>query len=300
MSDMDTSSKPTPRRTGEKKWLFWAVLLVAVAAVFIYSNRPAPPSAVRWVESFEAAKAEAAASGKPLFIDFHATWCGPCKQMERKVFPRQEAADALADWVAVKVDVDKHRQIAYDFGVEAVPTLIALSPQGKEIARVPEGMDLQGFLGWIKTVESIAPKPVTRPAGEAKQAAPATSAAGAGKIAEWAESFEAAKARAAESNSLLFVDFYATWCGPCQMLDHNVFPKPEVAEALSKWVKVKVDVDRQRQIAGQFRIYAMPTLVVLSPQGKEIERVTGYLDASQFVSWVRKVEKAWEDKRAAG
>ncbi|NLE57386.1 MAG: thioredoxin fold domain-containing protein [Planctomycetes bacterium] len=300
MSDTDNTVESSPPRTGERKWLFWAVMLVALAAIVIYNNRPIPPSAVEWVDDFEAAKAKAAESNKLLLIDFYATWCYPCKQMEREVFSRTEASEALGNWVAVKVDVDRQAKPPQLFQVVSVPTLVALSPQGKEIARVNTGMDLQQFVDWIKKVENIAAGRAAEPTTNTKQAIAATPTAGTDKAEGWAEGFEAAKARAAEANRLLFVDFYATWCGPCQLLDNSVFPKPEVVDAMADWVKVKVDVDRQRQIASEFRVYAMPTLIALSPQGKEIDRVMGYLDAAQFVGWIAEVEKKWARQAAMG
>ncbi|MDM8007586.1 MAG: thioredoxin family protein [Phycisphaerae bacterium] len=168
MSDTDTTSKSSRPRTGEKKWLFWGVMLVALGAIVIYNNRPAPPSAVVWVRDFEDAKAKAAESNRLLLIDFYATWCGPCKAMDREVFPRTDVAQALGNWVAVKIDVDRHRQLARDFRVEAIPTLVALTPQGESIARISEGMDARSFIDWIVRVEK-------NWAGKARAPAPAGS-----------------------------------------------------------------------------------------------------------------------------
>jgi thiol:disulfide interchange protein len=299
MSDSDTSRTYPSPRTGDKQWLFWAVGLVALAAVVLYANRPkgpAPPSAVKWAESLAVAKARAGETNRFLLIDFYATWCAPCQQMEQEVYPHKEAADALANWVAAKVDVDKEPKIAREYKIWAMPTLIAFSPQGKEVARITEGMDLRGFVDWIRKVEASASGQSAKPPADTKMPADVRPAGDAKKTEGWADSYEAAKAAATKSNKLLFIDFYATWCGPCQMLDRTVFPKQEVVDALADWVKVKVDVDRQRQVAAEFRVYVMPTLVALSPQGKPIDRVTGYMDASQFVGWIRKVENKWKEQ----
>lgn len=156
MSNTDSTPKSSLPRQGERKWLFGAVGLVVLAAVVIYGNRPKgppPPSAVEWAASYESAKARAAETNRLLFIDFYATWCGPCQLMDHEVFPRKQVADAMANWVAVKVDVDRQPRLARRYQIEAMPTLVALSPQGEQIARFMGYLDAADLVEWIRQVE---------------------------------------------------------------------------------------------------------------------------------------------------
>ncbi|MCI8893350.1 MAG: thioredoxin [Lachnospiraceae bacterium] len=67
-------------------------------------------------------KAEVLESGKPVLLDFWATWCGPC-QMQGPVF--EEAAEKLSDKAVFgKVNVDEEPGLAQQFGVMSIPTLI--------------------------------------------------------------------------------------------------------------------------------------------------------------------------------
>lgn len=58
----------------------------------------------------------------PVLVDFHATWCGPCKMMAPAL---QAFASEMGDRLQViKIDVDKNPQVAMDYRVQGVPTLI--------------------------------------------------------------------------------------------------------------------------------------------------------------------------------
>lgn len=71
----------------------------------------------------------------------------------------------------------------------------------------------------------------------------------------------------------VLVDFTATWCGPCKMLDPIV---KQIAEEWSGRLKVvKLDVDANPQVAMQYQVLGVPTLI-LFVNGKASERLTGY------------------------
>ena len=82
---------------------------------------------IQWRTDVEAATAEAARTGKPLFLDFTATWCPPCKQMERDTWTDPRVRAVLAErFTPVKVDVDDDPKTARTHEVASIPTLLVL------------------------------------------------------------------------------------------------------------------------------------------------------------------------------
>ena len=79
----------------------------------------------------------------------------------------------------------------------------------------------------------------------------------------------------------VLVDFFATWCGPCQMLS------PVIEELDKKHdIKVlKVDVDELSDLAREFRVMSIPTLVVFK-DGKMVKKELGYMPLERLESLI--------------
>jgi len=88
------------------------------------------------------------------------------------------------------------------------------------------------------------------------------------------------------SKTPLIIDFFADWCGPCQMM------KPVFAsvseEYTGKLKFLKLDTQSESGLAAKFGIQGIPAFVILN-NGKEVGRIVGYMDEDNFKSKIDSV-----------
>lgn len=83
--------------------------------------------------------------------------------------------------------------------------------------------------------------------------------------------------------SLLLLDVYATWCGPCQMIAPIL--KEIAAEEGDELRVIKMDSDKNQQLAGKLKVAGLPTLVLFQG-GNEIDRLEGAPTKDQLKGWI--------------
>ena len=113
--------------------LTWGCRTSQVAA--LSTEAASEKGSIDWSYDYGAALAQARDKSKPLMVDVFATWCAPCKMLDEDVFSRADVADASRDFVPVKVDGDKRPDLRDQLGVTGYPSIVFLSPDGKEIGR---------------------------------------------------------------------------------------------------------------------------------------------------------------------
>ena len=131
--------------------------------------------------------------------------------------------------------------------------------------------------------ESARPAAVAAATDAVEQDAAKTAAAG-----RWRTDFEAARDEAEAAGLPLVVHFYADWCGPCRMMKSGVLHTPEVLAALAdadgeRVIAVEINSDHRRDLTERFGIAALPSDVVLGPDGAEVSRAVGPADVSGYV-----------------
>ena len=85
----------------------------------------------------------------------------------------------------------------------------------------------------------------------------------------------------------VLVDFYAEWCGPCKMVSPVI--KQLAGEYKDKMITIKIDTDKKQQIASQYNITNIPTIMMFY-KGQSIMRLQG---AHPYESIKKSIEKNW-------
>ncbi|WP_378953814.1 thioredoxin [Pelosinus sp. sgz500959] len=89
-----------------------------------------------------------------------------------------------------------------------------------------------------------------------------------------------------KSDKPVLVDFWAPWCGPCKMVAPELEAVAEEYE--DKAIVAKINVDEQQQLASQYDVMSIPTLLILK-DGKEVNRLVGYRPRKDLMDAIDKM-----------
>jgi len=109
---------------------------------------------VRWEQDWETAFSRARAEGKPVLVNFSAEWCVWCKHLDTITYRDAKVARVLAEQVIpLTIDIDRaDGELLSRHRIDAPPTIVLLTGDGRELGRIPGYMPPTGFL---KTIESF-------------------------------------------------------------------------------------------------------------------------------------------------
>lgn len=108
-------------------------------------------------KSTDAVREIAVKQGKPVFIDLYATWCPPCRLMEREVFSRKDVGEFMQKrFVSAKYDVDKTtgRELMQRYGSGAIPLYLVFDTDGELLGRIEGASDAETFMDNLRTILS--------------------------------------------------------------------------------------------------------------------------------------------------
>ncbi len=113
---------------------------------------------IRWIESFDAAKAQAVAESKPMLVDFGADWCGACQELERDVLSDPRVVSEAQRFVTVRVDLssehatDEKWALLKAYEQPGLPLVVLHHSDGSEASRVTGMVESDAFLKLMDAV----------------------------------------------------------------------------------------------------------------------------------------------------
>lgn len=103
-------------------------------------------------------------------------------------------------------------------------------------------------------------------------------------------SFQDALKQAKAENKKVFVDFYTTWCGPCQLMSKNIFPDDEVGEYFNKYF-VNYQINAEDKVflpeVKRYGVTAYPNMLILDTDGNVLGRQLGATDKNGFLRFAK-------------
>ncbi|OYT93106.1 MAG: disulfide isomerase [Burkholderiales bacterium PBB3] len=136
---------------------------------------------------------------------------------------------------------------------------------------------------WLVACSKAPETAATAPAAPASAAAPAH--AGIDWVKPDGASVEAIFAKAKADNKPVFLYWGAVWCPPCNQIKATVFNRPDFIEKSKAFVPVYLDGDTPgaQKLGAQFKVRGYPTTILFKPDGTELTRLPGEVDAVQYM-----------------
>lgn len=106
----------------------------------------------------------------------------------------------------------------------------------------------------------------------------------------WQEALDKAK----EENKIIFLDAYASWCGPCKLMKRKTFSNKAVGKYYNKkFINVAMDMEKGEgpALARKYPIKGYPTLLYINAEGKVVAETMGYYRTDEFIKLGEQVSK---------
>jgi thioredoxin-related protein len=110
----------------------------------------------------------------------------------------------------------------------------------------------------------------------------------------YSASVEEAKSLAGSMGKLAFIEFYATWCGPCKWMDQTTFSNATVSNLLNEnYIAIKVNIEEFDgfEEKEKYNVSALPTMIIFNSKGKMVDKIEETLPPSKMVQILEKHDK---------
>ena len=114
---------------------------------------------IKWDNNLDSAFTTASTSDKLIMIDFMAEWCPPCKEMDKKTFSNVQIIKKSNEFIPVRIDVDKQKNIAEEYNGNArkyggigIPNILFLDKEKKIIRHIVGFHDVNQLMGIMDSV----------------------------------------------------------------------------------------------------------------------------------------------------
>jgi thioredoxin-related protein/YHS domain-containing protein len=140
-----------------------SLCLTLIASVVLSAGAQA--DGVQWSTDIEGSLKHAAATGKPVLMEFTASWCAYCQRMEKTTFADPAVVARITEnFVPVKVDADKHKDLVADLSIKGLPAILIVSSDLQIIERISGFQTPEALLGKLARVSGSVKPPISVPA----------------------------------------------------------------------------------------------------------------------------------------